>query len=201
MLNNLRDDIYYANPGSSLGLCMHRAQKWTYNYPKDPRSRLQNPWLGQGKLVCAFHNLLGQAFKTRGHRDVMQRGMWFHCDISWSILYIVFDDLWIVSSILWIVSDGACGLTDKEAKAVPNIYIYKCECVLYAYIYTYMLVVRFNASILFWRLAFFPNVGPSRGMDPWHGYPEHALVSSYTQWRPWGGGGFFSTGTGRSRGV
>ena len=32
--------------------------------------------------------------------------------------------LWIVSSILWIVSDGACGLTDKEAKAVPYIYIY-----------------------------------------------------------------------------
>lgn len=64
-----------------------------------------------------------------------------------------------------------------------------------------MLVVRFNASIVFWRLAFFPNVGPSRGMDPWHGYPKHALVSSYTQWRPWGGGGFFSAGTGRSRGI
>ena len=88
------------------------------------RSRLQNPWLGQGKLLCAFHNLLGQAFKTRGHRDVMQRGMWFHCDISWSILYIVMGDLWIVSSILWIVSDGACGLTDKEAKAVPNLCSY-----------------------------------------------------------------------------
>ena len=29
---NLGDDIYYANPGSSLGLRMHRAQTWTYNY-------------------------------------------------------------------------------------------------------------------------------------------------------------------------
>ena len=35
------------------------------------------------------------------------------------------------------------------------IYIHKCECVLYAYIYIYMCVVRFNASIVFWRLATF----------------------------------------------
>ena len=36
-----------------------------------------------------------------------------------------------------------------------HIYIHKCECVLYAYIYIYMCVVRFNASIVFWRLATF----------------------------------------------
>ena len=48
--------------------------------------------------------------------------------------------LWIVSSILWIVSDGACGLTDKEAKAVPNVFYFVLLSVLYIHFVLCLLV-------------------------------------------------------------